>query len=183
MVAKTARTEPKPRARFTPNADAPLVVFVADGEDPLDEGDELFVEFAVPLVALARFWNAVKLRSESCTGLTAKTMPVPQWEAGLVCSHCRNIEVRKEGMATVGWSTHEEPEWVGVVDGDVPGRETRGHVGADGLARNYGQTTGRSGREWGLTSRSSDQHCRQRSRWEHKDWRRQTGLLCGSSGG
>jgi len=56
---------------------APLALAAADG---VDEG--MTAAAAVPLRALATFWNAEKLRGEVSTELMAKTMPAPQWLEG-----------------------------------------------------------------------------------------------------
>ena len=79
-AAIKARTELKPNTAFEPKLVAPFVV-VALGALDVFVVPELVVPVAfVPLSVTARFWNAVKLRREVCTGLTAKTMPEPQCE-------------------------------------------------------------------------------------------------------
>lgn len=77
--------EPRPSATLTPRLPAPL--FVGEGEG--EEGEDAAPVAFVPLRVLARSWNAVKLRSESWTGLTAKTIPAPQCDepSGLCCLH------------------------------------------------------------------------------------------------
>lgn len=85
---KTAPTHAKPKPRPTLSLGAALL-------DEEDAGLLLLVVFvlvvfeAVPLSCLARAWKAVKLFAPESTGLTANTMPAPQWLVGLVCWHYR----------------------------------------------------------------------------------------------
>jgi len=66
-------------ARRAPNArvkPAPTVRVVA----PLDAvGEGKGLALAEPLRLIARAWKAEKFRGEFSTGLTAKTIPDPQW--------------------------------------------------------------------------------------------------------
>jgi len=74
-AAKTAPTAAAMPALPKLSEIAPFPVEVEEGEAPLDA--------AVPFRASARFWKAVKLRAEVWTGLTAKTIPAPQWLEGV----------------------------------------------------------------------------------------------------
>lgn len=79
-------TEHMASATLEPNETAPLSEAVLPLGVAL--GDAPLLVFAlVPLSWIARFWNAVKLRAESATAFTAKTMPEPQWlaPAGVCC--------------------------------------------------------------------------------------------------
>ena len=83
MKATAARTEPKLRAALTPKLPAPLAELAeSEALGEVEELELLGVEAApvelVPLTTCARFWNAEKLRAELWTGLTAKTIPLPQ---------------------------------------------------------------------------------------------------------
>ena len=82
--ATAAKSEPIPRATFIAMLLTALEP-VGDGEGAAAAPVEL-----VPLSWLASCWKAVKLRGEFCMGLTAKTIPAPQWEepSGLCCLHC-----------------------------------------------------------------------------------------------
>ena len=70
-----------------PTAAAPLLVLVGDAEELVPDGEAELLLALVPLSCFARFKNALKLRGEVCTGLTAKTMPAPQCEepSGACC--------------------------------------------------------------------------------------------------
>ncbi len=73
--AASANNEPRIRATLVPRFDAP---FVGEALGLVEVVDAPELVAFVPFNATARFSNAVKLRAEVCTGLTAKTMPAPQ---------------------------------------------------------------------------------------------------------
>lgn len=56
-------------------------------EEPLADGEAALLEAlaaaAVPLSCLARLWNELKLRWDDSSELTEKTIPAPQWLAGV----------------------------------------------------------------------------------------------------